>query len=388
MSDDLRQFALDVYDTVVDSTLWPGVFEQFAQKIGAAGVVVFEMDGIGPDRVLQASHHSSGYDPALIDGYVRQFAAEEMAEQEIFARYSLITDGINLIDDSVLMKSDEDLFQQPNVRWLMQVGLKHRVGGLLNKDNVNISRFAVQLAANRGRMTDEEKARLGEILPHIAKALELGRPAAQVNRMQQSLMAAIDRLKIGICILDGRGCVVTQNTEFRRQLAEYDAFRIDPSGRFHLNDGADEGRFATLTSDVLSHGSHGARPRKEAIGIQRNERPEALCIEIAPLTRLEAMGNRPFNGHIVTSLDTSQALTCDAAALQQVFSLTEAETGLTSMLGEGLTNAQIAERRERSVDTINAQVKSVLSKTQCANRTQLVRLLTSFGTDLLLPEAA
>ncbi|MEM9138428.1 MAG: helix-turn-helix transcriptional regulator [Pseudomonadota bacterium] len=386
MSQELRQFALDVYDTVVDPGLWPDVFERFAQTIGAAGVVVFEMEGTGPERALTASHYSSGYDPELIEGYVRQFAAEEMAEQAAFARHSLAGDGINMIDDSVLMKSDDELFDQPNVRWMMQLGLKHRIGGLLNKDNVNISRIGIQLGAHRGRLTEAEKAKLGQIMPHIAKALELGRPAAQARRLQDSLFAVIDRLRVGVAILDGQGRVVTRNTEFNRQISEYDAFRIDPSGRLHLADGADEGRFAALTGDVLSHGSHGARPRKEAVAILRGDRVEALCIEIAPLARLEAAGSKPFQGHIVTSLDTSQALTCDAAALQQVFQLTDAETGLTQMMGEGLTNAQIADRRERSVDTVNAQVKSVLSKTQCANRTQLVRLLTSFGADLLVAD--
>jgi DNA-binding NarL/FixJ family response regulator len=53
------------------------------------------------------------------------------------------------------------------------------------------------------------------------------------------------------------------------------------------------------------------------------------------------------------------------------------------MVAEGLTNAQIAERRNRSIATINTQVKSILSKTQCLTRTQFVRLMMSFSTDFV-----
>ena len=72
----------------------------------------------------------------------------------------------------------------------------------------------------------------------------------------------------------------------------------------------------------------------------------------------------------------------------RVFGLTESEMLLTGMIAEGLTNRQIAERRYRSQETINAQVKSVLSKTQCSNRTQLVRLLSTYGMEFLRGEGS
>jgi DNA-binding CsgD family transcriptional regulator len=39
------------------------------------------------------------------------------------------------------------------------------------------------------------------------------------------------------------------------------------------------------------------------------------------------------------------------------------------------------------VETVNAQIKSLLTKTQCANRTQLVRLLSGFSADYLRRDA-
>jgi DNA-binding CsgD family transcriptional regulator len=226
---------------------------------------------------------------------------------------------------------------------------------------------------------------MGLVLPHIAKALDLGRPALYLASVHRSLIAAMDRLRIGVCILDRRGNVVVANEEFQRQRERYGAFRIDPGGRLHLHDKADGARFKELFSDALEHGRYGARPRKEAIATAHDDGIGALCIEIAPLDQVEEIGSRRLCGAIVYSLDTSLPTFCDPSLLQSVFALTNAEAELIELVGDGLTNAEIADRRSRSVETVNTQVKSVLSKTQCANRTQFVRLFMNFGADYLRP---
>ena len=58
-------------------------------------------------------------------------------------------------------------------------------------------------------------------------------------------------------------------------------------------------------------------------------------------------------------------------------------TSLHGLLAEGLTNRQISDRRNRSVETINSQVKSLLAKADCANRTQLIRRATTIGCRFL-----
>ena len=113
----------------------------------------------------------------------------------------------------------------------------------------------------------------------------------------------------------------------------------------------------------------------------------ALCVEVAPLDTADDMSDANWGGAIVYSLDSSQPTETDTTVLQEVFGLTPTEAMLSSLVGEGLTNNQIADRRCRSVETVNAQIKSLLTKTQCANRTQLVRLLSGFSADYLRRDA-
>ena len=380
---DARDFVLDIYDTVADPRLWPSVLDRFADQVGARGCIVFEWQGDDEQRTLDATHMSSRYERAKLDQYLSIFQSFEIEDQNRFERLSLESDAIDLIDDSRLFDDEATLLARPNVQAMVANDMRHRAAGLLNKDNTSRSRFSIQLSASHGPMNADERATAVTFLPHIAKALDLGRPVQQLSAAHQKLVAAMDNLMIGVCILDARGFIVTTNQEFERQCDAYRTFRRSPEGKLHLSSQADERHFASLVSDAMNHGRFGARPRKEAIPVFNDGNIGALCIEVVPLQRSDEMGSANLDGTIVYSVDTSIPIGHDAIALQKVFGLTETEASLVDLLGQGLTNTQIAEQRQRAVATVNVQVKSLLSKTDCANRTQFARLLMNFGANFL-----
>ena len=380
MLDDHKDTILRIYDTVADQALWPEVLDRFSHSINARGCIVFEQTGLDDDRRLHASLTTSGYSKALLRAYLKEFFEEESQDHQVFEAHSLERDEIDLVDDGVLADDDADLKRRPNVRRLMQFGIFHRAAGLLNKDNKRIGRFSVQLGADRGPLSGAERAQAAIVLPHIAKAIDLGRAAAQASRRELALLAAMDKLVIGIALLDGRGRIVATNEEFRRQQAEYAVFRVAPGGALHMRRADDEARFRALKEDARNHGKFGARPRKEAIAVDEGA---ALCVELAPLHASREMGTRPFDGSILFSIDTSLRLPLNTALLRDALCLTEAEFALVDSLAAGLTNPQIADMRGRSVATVNAQVKAILGKAQCSTRTQFVRLVMGFGFDYL-----
>lgn len=63
--------------------------------------------------------------------------------------------------------------------------------------------------------------------------------------------------------------------------------------------------------------------------------------------------------------------------LRAAFEFTPVESEVVRALTEGRTLQQIAEERGRSVDTIRAQLKSIMAKTETRSQTELVRLTLS-----------
>ncbi|MEM7057453.1 MAG: helix-turn-helix transcriptional regulator [Pseudomonadota bacterium] len=217
--------------------------------------------------------------------------------------------------------------------------------------------------------------------PFVAKVEEASRHAQKLVRLQQGLVAVINRLSLGVCILDRSFKVIDKNPEFERQLRAYDTFRICPDGKLDMKVGHERAGSAAMTSDALN-----GRPdlKKQIVPVADAGRARALCIDIDIIQTDGLDGAKSIEGVIIYSMDTNLMSKIDVEPIAKTYELTPTEAELSELICDGLTNAQIAELRGRAVDTINAQVKSVLAKTRCTNRTQLVRLMTSFGTDFLV----
>ncbi|MEM6662347.1 MAG: helix-turn-helix transcriptional regulator [Pseudomonadota bacterium] len=378
MNDD-RDLILDIYNTIGEEGAWARVLERLAVQFDAVGCIVFEAEGSGAERRLSAPYYSQGYDPEAVGTYLTRFHDQELAIQDNHAADLRSGDhveifGADLRKDEALKARDAEAIQ-----WLAAVGIHEWSACFLNKDDPNRSRFSMQMNNADPSIVGRRQARTRDLLPHIAKALELGRPAAQLARLHRTLLEAMDRLRVGVCILDGKGRPVVSNSEFDRQRDRHPVFHIAWDGSLQITEPADGKQFADLVGAVATHGRFGARPRREAIVTSSDGSPTALCIEVAPLDVLQEMGSTPLAGAIVYSLDTSVPLRARTAPLKSIYGLTDAETEVLDLIAEGLTNPEIAEQRGRAPDTVNAQVKSILGKTRCANRTQLVRLLSGFA---------
>ena len=376
MFPDPHETILRIYDTTADHSVWGEVLDRIADQMNARGCLIFEIE----DDALRTPYFSGWYQAETLDTYNTQFRKQELLDHDVFRTHSFAHDAVDIIADDVLYDDLDTFKQRENVRHVMQFGILHRAAALLNKDNPNVSRFSVQFKSDRAGISDEERRFLNRLLPHIAKALDLGRPARKLAQSHQSLIGAMDRLNVGVCVLDRRGRVVTQNEEFCRQLDVYSSLVVTRDGYFGFARPADQKRLHDLQQDARMHGRYGARPRKEAIAADRDT---FLCVELVPVTRSQELGTAEFNGFVLYSTDTSLPRHCSTAPIQHVYGLTDAELEILEAISEGLTNTEIAARRDRSVATVNSQVKSILSKCQCSTRTQLVRLMLSFGSTLL-----
>lgn len=375
------ELILKIYDAVANPDGWQPALDQLVDMAGAHGSIVFEWADHNGEQTLTAPMHSGRYPRSMVEYYLSQFSHLEAQDQTIIRAHTQDHDGVELLDDTLLADTIEDLKQQAHVQLLSNFGIFHRAAGVMNKDNKWISLFSIQLSAARDRLTDDERQTLSRVLPHLAKALDLGIPTRQLQNRYKSVLAAMDHLTVGLCVLDKRGMVVARNQEFQRQQDAHRTFRISSDGRLLLTDSDGQKRLTDLMAHTENHGKFGARPRKESV---LSDGDDVLCIEISPLHHADELGSVPLDGFIISSSDTSLPLTCNTARVQDAFGLTPAEAELIEPICQGRTNPEIADRRGRSVATINAQTKSILSKTNCANRTQLVRMMMRFGSSFLI----
>ncbi|MBJ3761944.1 helix-turn-helix domain-containing protein [Maribius pontilimi] len=378
-----QDLLLRIYDTVVEPDTWPAVLDSVAEAVGASGCIMFDLDTDADGAPnLNATHLSSNYDRKAVAQYLNAFSSLEIEDQKIFARHSAAGDAIQAIPDSVLAESPQALAARPNARAMAEQGIWHRAGALLSKDQPLRDRFSVQFSRGHGPLGPADLQILARILPHMAKAAEIALPVRQLERKGRYLAEAMDRLKLGVCLIRHDGAIVAMNDEFRRQIDALRVFRRTPNGRLEPTAPEDRAWFAQMTNDARNHGKFGARPRKEALGAQAAA-DRAVAVEVAPLRSQNAFGEARLDGYMVYGLDTSRSWDLDVGMVEKVMGLTASEAALVGLMADGLTNRQIADIRERSVDTINTQVKSLLSKANCANRTQFIRRASHIGAQFV-----
>lgn len=380
---DVRGIALQAYSAVHSPHAWTEVLDRLTEHFKANGVIIWEWRGQGENRRLKSPFFSSFYQADTLESYLNRHQQLEFADQAQFEAKSLAygaaaPDRVELVNERDLYPNEEEYLATPHVRELLSYGIRHRYGALLDRDNPFHARFSLQTSAKRGQLNREEQSRLSQLLPHFAKALELAEALHARETEKAAFLDALNSFDVGICILDRDARVVETNSEFERQIEEFGAFWVAPDSKLVLHDLANRNLFDRLLEDFRNHGAFGARPRKEAVLVNTHDKAGALCIELLPPTEILEAGSKANRFAVLLSRDTTRQIRFDLPSVRQAFHLTEAELGVVDLVCGGMTNPEIAEQRARSVETINAQVKNILSKTGTANRTQLVRLMCNF----------
>jgi DNA-binding CsgD family transcriptional regulator len=113
------------------------------------------------------------------------------------------------------------------------------------------------------------------------------------------------------------------------------------------------------------------------VTVPRRSGRAAFLLEVAPLTDAGKEIGDSFTGCIVYMIDPSRPPRVSTDGMQQVFGLSDVEAAVCRLLIDGRTNAEIADIRGVSTETIKSQLKSLMNKTGVDGRVPLVRLALS-----------
>lgn len=287
-----QHLILSIYDAAMEPDLWPELLDKVSDLVDARGAFIFEISDSNRRPCVCATYNSTNYDSILVREYLRLFNEQELRDQEIFSKHSKLTDGIELIPDTVLGPSRAVIDQRPNARMMANYGIAFRAGALLNKDHLDSDRFAMQFSRRGGLPTGERLQTINTIMPHIAKALDMGRQTTRAINVKHALIESFNQFRIGICILSQHGGIVFKNIEFDRQIDAHRAFSVNAHGKLVANDPKVKAELDTLFSGVEHHGKFGGRPRKEAVLHPLRQDETALCIEVCPLSSGNIVGEK------------------------------------------------------------------------------------------------
>ena len=357
-----------VYETAADIRLWPRVLKALADELGAESGVLFLVDRV---RGAFNSWSSSPIDRKLMQALHEDFGLADFIKKvsadtpmrTVLTRQSFLSD--REFGKSALFR---DVLSHANV-WHVMGEVAMRAG-----NTVALIGF---IRPRRGRAFDDANfATYRRLSPHIERAVRLHRAVARLEVQRNEAAEVLDRLPLGVILVDAGGRVITMNRSASELAKRADGLRVDGGGICRAEGAQERARLADMIARAANSEPGPGAQKARAMKIPRPSQKRPLSILVAPLT-----GKGPRQGRrgaaVLYVRDPEVLQTTSAAVLADVYGLTASEAKVLQSLIQGKRLEDMARDFKVSINTLRTHLKSIFRKTDTKRQSELLSLVLS-----------
>jgi DNA-binding CsgD family transcriptional regulator/PAS domain-containing protein len=375
-SDDPRELSDligDVYDTVLDQSLWEGVIARTADFVRGTGASLYSKDVANQEGRVQ---YVVGIDPYYTQLYFEKYVTLDPTTTGHF--FAEIEQPVATAD---LMPYDEFLETRFYREWAQPQGLVDGVNAVLDKSATSVAMFGVFRSERDGVVDDETRRRMRLIVPHIRRAVLIGRTFDLKAAEAATFADTLDGLSVGMCLVDASGRIVHANAAGYAIIGAGDILRC-AGGRLVARDAQVD---KTLRETFAAAGQGDAALGTMGIAVPlTGSDDERYVAHVLPLTS----GARRRAGKTYTA---AAALFVRKAALEvpsafevigKTFELTPTELRVLLAIVEVGGVPEVAAALGVAVTTIKTHLGRLFEKTGATRQADLVKLVAGYATPL------
>jgi DNA-binding CsgD family transcriptional regulator len=221
------------------------------------------------------------------------------------------------------------------------------------------------------------------LAPHLTSAYSLQARVGGGQHQHSALAEVMNRLPIGLVLLDRELRPVITNRGAERALSLGDGFSLGPDG-LHAANPRDDAVLQGLLSERVA-GRLSAEHGNTVMAVSRPSGKRSFPVMVGALERAAAgdVAEDAAVSVIFGVPESGQGITLEA--LSRAYDLTPAESDLVRLLADGYCLKEAAELRGVSLNTVRTQLKHVFAKTDTNRQGKLIRLVltgaASFSRD-------
>ena len=350
-----------VYEAAVPEGSWMSVLEGLRVRLGGTvGLHEFDLDGgrgtvnlivgLPPDAALAYRDHFSALNPWMHQARRTFQPGEIVVSSQIFP-------------DRALRRTEffNDL--------LVHHDLFRSLGGVIQRERTKVLSVTNVRSEASGDYRKEEREGLRQLLPHLQRAWRLGARLAEAEACRAAVLHSLDRLAIGVLLLDGAGLLLTANRAGRRILDARDGLACQgtelraatPAASRRLRDAvtAAAALVPMVTSSLPLH------------------RPSGACAYVARASAVPAsLRGEPGRPAVILFVsEPDKGPVGDPCLLAELYGLTPAEARLAVALAAGEDLRAIGARLGVSPNTVRTQLRHVFEKTGTGRQAELVAVV-------------
>lgn len=278
--------------------------------------------------------------------------------------------------DTTIGPSAGELDRRADYAFLRKkLGIGRRLGVRLNADKVWFDALSIAFDEKATAVPREaiDKTRL--LLPHLTKAVEIGRTFAQLKSRYSAVLTALDRVKVGLAIALPSGDVIVENEEAQRILSLKDGLTKPRDGRLWCHDPEQSAELQAAISKAANTSRGEENSSEYLMALKRPSDAAPLLVDVAPLKDSKAELDGPLEGALVTVIDPDRVPYLRMDRFVVLYGLTPAEADVCGLIVQGMSVNEIAEARTTSPVTAKNQIAAILGKTGVSRRAELIRLV-------------
>ena len=359
----------EIYDAALDQTLWVGVLENTAHFVGGHAAGLF-----WKDAASKSGEAAYGYG---IEPHYRQLYFEKYIKFDpltIGQFFAEVEEPVSVAD---LMPYDEFLETRAYQEWGRPQGLVDTLNVALDKTATSAAMYCVFRHERDGRVDDEMRRRMRLIVPHLRRAVLIGRVINLKTAEAATFADTTDGLGAGMFFVDASARIVHANASGHALLAEGSLLRL-VEGRLVPNDASAE----QALNEVYAMAERG----DAAVGVKGIAVPlialdgERHVAHVLPLT--SGARRRAGTRYAAAAAMLVQKATLDTPSPQEVirtiYKLTPTELRVLLAIVQVGSPAEAGEALGIAESTVKTHLHRVFAKTGTKRQADLVKLVAGY----------
>jgi len=370
----LSELISEIYDAALDPSLWSDVVGKAGRFVGGSAAAIFAKN--------PAAGNGNVYYEAGTDPYYRQLYCDKHLELDPSSTGQDFADIGHLIAVADLMPYREFLETPFYKERAHPQGPLECVSAVLDKSVTSAALFGVFHHEREGVVDDETRRRMRLIVPHIRRAVQIGRDIDLKSAEAATFADTLDGLSAGICLVDADGRILHANVACHGILNAGD-FLSAIEGRIVASDAkvdrALRGLFAAARGGDAAIGTHGT-----ALSLRAQDGSRYVA-HVVPLTS----GTRRRAG--ITYSATSALFICKVATetpaspeiIARAYNLTPTELRVLLAIVEVGGVPEVAPALGVAESTVKTHLGRLFLKTGAGRQADLVKIVAGFATPLI-----
>ena len=211
-----------VHETAADVRLWPRVLKALADELGAASAFLFLVD-----RMTGAVNSWSS---SRIDTKLMQALQEDFGLSDFIKKVSTDTAARTILTRQAFL-SDRELGKCALFRDVLRhAEVWHVMGEVVMRADNAVALIGFVRPRRRKAFDDANFETYRRLSPHIERAVRLRRLVTRLEMQRSEAAEVLDRLPLGVILVDAGGRVITMNRSASELAKRADGLRVDGAG--------------------------------------------------------------------------------------------------------------------------------------------------------------